>query len=327
MVAPLNTQLGYQKPRTSSYGLPGAARAAAPGAPSTGVTRALAAIQPPAQPSYQDPYATSSTQFAAPNYPAVAPTAAPGTPSTYAPQTPQAPPSPAGYTFNLETDPILQQIHATAAKQRSEAEAGALEQQKQLAIGYGDQGYGSSIDKSTGDAAAQNPFSITRNLADQYQTQGHNLNENLNSHNLFYSGARISELAAALKDYEQQQAAAAGQFQQGLGQIGQNRVGALMGADQQEQGGYNDAYSRALAYALANPGGGSGPPPPTPLAAPLPGAQTAAIPPGAVGGHISGGGYIAPGGLLAPGGLAGAPPIPQTSNASGLLKMLAPRLA
>lgn len=322
MVAPLNTQLGYQKPRTSSYGLPGAARAAAPGAPSTGVTRALASIQPPAQPSYQDPYATQSTQFTAPNYPAVQPTAAPGTPSTYAPQTPQAPPSPSGYTFNLETDPILQQIHATAAKQRSEAEAGALAQQKQLAIQYGDQGYGSSIDKSTGDAAAQNPFSITRNLADQYTTTGHNLDESLNQHNLFYSGARISELAAALKDYEQQQAVAAGQFQQGLGTIGQNRVGALMGADQAEQGGYNDAYSRALAYALANPGGASGPPPPIPVGAPTQiGGPPAAAPAGLPTNYI-GGGALTP----HPGALGQAPAPPAANNVSGLLKMLQPRL-
>lgn len=260
----LNTQLGYQAPKRRTYGLP-----AAKANPASGITRALAGVtasaapsaapQQPARPSYEDPYNTSSTQFTTPNYPTVQPTAAPGTPSTYTAQAPQAPQAPPGYTFDLETDPILQQIHATAAKQREEANAGALEARKQLAIQYGDETYGNSIDQATGQAAAQNPFSITKNLANQYDTTGKNLNENLNQHNLFYSGERINELGQALKDYQQQQAVAAGQFQSGLGTIGQNLVGALMGADQSEQGGYNDAWARALAYALAHPGA---PPPP-----------------------------------------------------------------
>lgn len=253
-MAGLNTQLGYKAPAVkpaSPYALPQTPR------PSSGVTRALAGIQPPpAAPSYSDP----GSIFAAPTLPTVQAQAPAGTPSTYAPQTPQAPQAPAGFSFDLSTDPILQQMQASAAKQRTEADSSALAQQKQLAIQYGDQGYGSSIDANTGQAAAQNPFSVTANLANQYQTGTHNLDESLNQHNLFYSGERINQLAQALKDYQGQQAGAAGAFQTGLGNINQNHVAALMGADQSVQGAYTDAYNRALALALAN-GTGAAPTP------------------------------------------------------------------
>jgi hypothetical protein len=251
-MANLSTQLGYKAPAkkaASPYAMPQPGRG-----PTSGVTRALANVAPPAAPSYQNPYQDPmASLFPTNDFPTVQSQAPAGTPSTYAPQAPVAPAAPSGYSFNLETDPILQQMHALAAKQRSEADASALEQRKQLAIQYGDQGYGNSIDSATGQAAAQNPFSVTANLANQYQTGQQGLETNLNQHNLFYSGERIKELAQALQDYQHQQANAAGAFQTGLGNINQNRVAGLMGADQSEQGAYQDAYSRALQAALANP--------------------------------------------------------------------------
>lgn len=193
-----------------------------------------------------------------PAYPSAYPQYNPSAPTQYTPQPAQAPTAPPGFSFDLETDPILQRMHALAASQRAQAESGALALRKQLAIDYGDTGYGKTLDESTGKAAEQNPFSVFANLANQYQTGTRNLEENLNAHNLFYGGARINALANALTDYQRQQAAATGQEQQSLTGIEQNRVAALLAADQEEQQAYTDAYARALQLALAGGYGGGG---------------------------------------------------------------------
>jgi hypothetical protein len=252
VAAVYNTQPGYRPPRTPGMVAP---------RPATGLTRALSGVGG----SYVNPFDTTQKTndlmtglaagpIAPPTLPTVQSQAPAGTPTQYTPQNPVVPQAPTGYQFDLTTDPILQQISAAADKARADANAAALAQQKQLAIQYGDQAYGNTIDASTGQAAQQNPYSVYANLASQYASGQHNLNENLNAHNLFYSGERIRELAQALNDYQQQQAQAAGAEQQGLGNINANQIAALMGADQSVQQGYNDAYSRALAWALANGG-------------------------------------------------------------------------
>lgn len=149
-------------------------------------------------------------------------------------------------------------MHALAANQRASAESGALKLRKQLAVDYGDSAYGKTIDESTGQAAEQNPFSVLANLRTQYGRNQGNLEESLNAHNLFYGGARVKALSDALHDYQGQQASAAGAEQAAPGGIDQNRIAALMAADQSEQGAYADAYNRQLQLALAGGYGGYG---------------------------------------------------------------------
>jgi hypothetical protein len=199
-----------------------------------------------------------------PTFPTYTPPAPLGTPSSYTQQQPTVPQAPAGMSFDLSTDPVLQQMQAMAQNQRAQAESGALKLRKQLAVDYGDSAYGNTIDSATGQAAEQNPFSILANLRTQYGRNQGNLEEDLNSHNLFYGGARIKALSDALHDYQGQQAGAAGAEQNALGGIDQNRIAALMQADRDEQSAYTDAYNRQLQLALA---GGY----PAPAGAPPPG--------------------------------------------------------
>lgn len=238
------------------------------GSTPTRLTQALASGQG-ARTAFANPYesndqahfGTNYGPLTAPSLPTYTPPAPLGTPQNYAPQQAVAPQAPEGMSFDLETDPVLQQMHAMAANQRAQAESGALKLRKQLAIDYGDPTFGASIDEATGQAAAQNPFSALATLKTGYDRNMTNMEEDLNSHNLFYGGTRIKALGDAAHDYQGQQANLAGQQQQALGGIDANRIAALMQADQQEQAAYADAYNRALQFALANmrtSGGGGG---------------------------------------------------------------------
>jgi hypothetical protein len=259
-MATLNTQIGYKPPRT-----PGTIAPKPIYTQSAGLARALSGVSS----SYTNPYSANVTSPGSPQLPAdertglsAGPVQTPTLPTvprdpsatsdTYTPQAPVAPPAPPGFQFDLTTDPVLQQIMAAADTARTNANTAALAQQKQLAIQYGDKEAGARIDQSTGEAAAGNPYGVYQNLANQYATGQHNLDENLNAHNLFYSGERINELAQALSNYQQAQAQAAGAEQTAYGNIDANRIAALMAADQNVQQGYSDAYSRALAWALAH---------------------------------------------------------------------------
>jgi hypothetical protein len=225
-----------------------------------------------ARSSYTDPYAASGSlggtgggsggpvaspsAYAMPAMPTYAPVAPPNTPTTYAGGNVVSPGNVTagdGSMYDLNTDPVLQQAKAMASNQRAGAESTALKLRKGVAVDYGDSAYGATIDPATAEAARQNPFSILANLASQYSKNTATTEEDLNNHNLFYGGARIKALAGGLHDYQGQQATAAGAEQNALGGIDQNRIAALMGADQSEQSAYEGAYHRALQWALAHP--------------------------------------------------------------------------
>lgn len=225
---------------------------------------------PPAFPSlasgsqYQ-PAAQPIQPFAAPRV--AAPVDQPTPASPAAPRPPAAaaagvaPPA-IGYDYN--TDPILNQIQALSTRQRGDAQSTALKLKKQTAIDYGDSGYARNVlqDEATALAAEGNPYSVTAQLKHSYDTGSHNLDEQYNQANGWYSGARIKGQQDYANQYQGQVAGATGQEQGLLGQIDANQLAAAMAADQQDQQAQRDAYERALQEALAygiNPGANTGP--------------------------------------------------------------------
>jgi hypothetical protein len=132
--------------------------------------------------------------------------------------------------YDINTDPILQQITAYLGKSDEEAQAAALAQKKQALLAYGDPNLVSSLlpgETDLASAAAGNPTSTLAGLKTQRERNTHSLTEALNQNNLFYSGARIVQEQQAAQDYMNALAQAAGAVQGGLGTIDSNLAAAL----------------------------------------------------------------------------------------------------
>lgn len=180
------------------------------------------------------------------------------------PQQAQAPPpTPPGLSYDYSADPILNQISALSSQGRADAQSNALMLKKQLAIDYGDPALANTLgDPNTAQAADSNPFSVRKQLAKSYDTGQHQLDENYNQQNLFYSGARAKGLGDFANEYQGQLYDVAGKQQSALGGIDQNLAMALAAADAQDQQAQQDAADRAIQVALAygiDPGQSTGP--------------------------------------------------------------------
>lgn len=207
--------------------------------------------------------------------PPVSPPTAPGSS-----RAPSAPPS----AYDLSTDPVLQQIQAMAGQSDQQANASALRQREQLLTGYGDQNLAAAVlgqNDPYVQAAANNPTSTLAQLRTQHDQQLHDLLEQLNQANLFYSGNRIVQEQRGAQDYQNQLANAAATVQNSLDTIGGNLASALASSQAQRIQGLQDAYNRALQAPLPTYEGVNAPPP----VAPAPGSpqariNAAALPPG-----------------------------------------------
>lgn len=164
-----------------------------------------------------------------------------------------------GYqTFDYNTDPVLQQIQAVGMKSRGDADAAALGIKKQLAVQYGDPALANQIgDPATADAASKNPYGAFQQLQHSNETNAHNLDENLNAHNLFYGGARINQQRDLADVYGKAVADTTANEQSALSATEQARLSAFLSADQRDAEGQQTAAWNALAFNLAHP-----PPPP-----------------------------------------------------------------
>lgn len=123
--------------------------------------------------------------------------------------------------YDINTDPAYQQAQALVGLSNEQAAAAAQKQIKDLLVAYGDPalatqlGLGGDIAK----AAGGNPNSTTAQLRTQRDRNLKNLEDQLNSANLSYSGYRVSQEKQAAQDYQNALAQAAAQVQAQIGQI------------------------------------------------------------------------------------------------------------
>jgi hypothetical protein len=160
---------------------------------------------------------------------------------------PVAPQDAAGDPYDY-TDPILQKIQAISTQARQDALASALSARKQLAIAYGDTAgvlEGDQFDQSTADAARNNPFSILAELQRGHERGAHQIDENTNTQNLFYSGERGRQLGLEAENTQRARAQAAGNLQGHVGDIQSGLAAALMNADRQDAQAQAEAEARA----------------------------------------------------------------------------------
>lgn len=201
---------------------------------SSGITfRPTLAGETPSAPKVKIPLGV-----AAPN-PATAPVSAPAP----VPAPTAAPPS---FTFNPDEDPIVQMVKAAGQRSVQQAEGSELAGRKQTLIDYGYDPALSSLypDQPTSDAAQQNPFSFLANLGHGYDVAGHNLDEQLNKQNLFYSGYRGTQLGELARSEGQQQAAGYGNLQHTLGALSDALLKARADAEGANLNAAGDAYGR-----------------------------------------------------------------------------------
>jgi len=158
----------------------------------------------------------------------------------------QAAPQAAPLAVDLSQDPILQQIRAIGQQHTQGAQGDELSGRKQALIAYG---YDPSLDslypdENTREAAKQNPFSVLAIQKHDYGQRTTALEENLNKGNLFYSGARGTQLGENSRAYQQQQAGSYGVLNDTLGGLQR----ALLAARQEEADrnatGLAEAYGR-----------------------------------------------------------------------------------
>lgn len=235
---------------------------------------------------------------------------------------PQAPPG----VYDLNTDPVLQQIQSMAGQSDAQANASALRQREQLLTGYGDPSLAAAVLGSNDpyvQAAGQNPTSIVAQLRQQHDRQLHDLIEQLNNANLFYSGNRILREQQDANDYQGQLAHAANDVQGSLDTIAGNLASALASNQNQRAQALQEAYGRAIQqpHPVTAPGGFS--PQPSDYTSStqpgtiytLPGGQHAAVQPS---GYVApayigpSGSYVSP--LTGAGQQGGYSPVPITAD-------------
>lgn len=191
---------------------------------------------------------------------------------------PAAPAAVAPVTYDLGTDPALQQITALTGFNDEQATAAALKQKQQQLIGFGDSklaaallGEGDPTVQAIADAAAKNPGGSTvGSLRQQHERGLKQLVDALNPQNLLYSGYRVTQEQQASQDYQNALAQAAAGVNTNLDTIRSNLVQALAQNQGQRTSAMSDAESRLIQAAIANGAAGAGsstapaePPPPT----------------------------------------------------------------
>lgn len=157
--------------------------------------------------------------------------------------------------YDLETDPVLQQVKAAAASGDATARASALKAREQALLQYGDPALAAAVlgaSDPMAAAARTNPESTLALLKRGYTEGLHNFDNTLDP-SLVYSGARIHGEHQLGQGYQDNLASAAANIQSRLGSI-QDVLDAALGADADKvSNAYADAYNRALQQALSAP--------------------------------------------------------------------------
>lgn len=198
---------------------------------------------------------------------------------------PVSPPTAAAVnSYDLSTDPALQQVQKLAGLNDQQAQSGALAQREQLLLAYGDPKLASSVLGATDpivQAAGQNPTSTVAQLGQQRDRNLKSLDDQLQAANLGYSGYRVTQETQAGQDFQNALAQAAAQVQGNLGQVDSSLAAALAQNNATRAQGINDAADRAAQAAtqtgtdpgaLAGAAGGAGPDGSAPASPPVGGA-------------------------------------------------------
>ena len=139
-----------------------------------------------------------------------------------------------GAGYDVNSDPAVAAAQGLAAKIRAQAQATALAKREQAAIEYGDPEGVQGISAKGSKAARENPFSVLKNLEHGYGTGLRDLEEGLNSANLFYSGYRGQQLGEAARGYQQSRYQAGTNFRGLMTDINDQLAEALLNADMYE---------------------------------------------------------------------------------------------
>lgn len=158
-------------------------------------------------------------------------------------------------SFDINADPVLQQVQAQMASANSMARSGALSQEEQALLQLGDPALAASILGANDPfvaAARSNPESQYAQLGRQYHQQLDQFGETLDP-SLVNSGYRVKQEGNMAQAYQDALAQAASGFQnqyQGIqGQLAQTLA---QDSDTLSQA-YSDAYNRAVQQQLATP--------------------------------------------------------------------------
>lgn len=165
------------------------------------------------------------------------------------------PPPVASTTYDLNTDPALQQIQALAGLNNQQAQAEALKEQQNLLLQYGDPTIAAAVLGQSDplvQAAAQNPTSTVNQLGQQRDQNLKTLDNGLNAQNLIYSGYRVDQEQQNAQNYQNALAQAAAGLNSNLDQVTSNLNGQLSANNSQIADGINAAAARAAQNATTS---------------------------------------------------------------------------
>lgn len=171
-----------------------------------------------------------------------------------------APVAGGGSSMDYSSDPMLQRARALAQQNIASAQAAELAQRQAALIDYGfDPNFASLYgDQNAAGAAKGNTMSVLARLARQHEDRARNLDENLNKSNLYYSGYRGTQIAREGQDYLGEQYTAAQQLRALLSGYSGQLAGVRSNENERVYNAEQDAYQRALDFALQYGGGGGG---------------------------------------------------------------------
>jgi hypothetical protein len=171
-----------------------------------------------------------------------------------------ATPTAGQFTFDLKTDPALQQVNALVGLSDQQAQAQALKEREQLLLQYGDPKLAAAVlggQDPMVQAAAQNQESDLAQLSRQDAQNVKGFETQLDP-SLTFSGYKVGQEQQIGQNYQDALAKAAAGVQSGLDQITQNLNGALQQNGMQQANGLEQAYQDELARIEAGLGGGGG---------------------------------------------------------------------
>jgi len=196
------------------------------------------------------------------------------------------------YSFDFTADPVLQTIRAMSERNISAAEAAATGARSTALESFG---YDPALESLYGDAnvagvARANPFSTLSTISRAHAQRGRDLSGALAQRNLGYSSYGNEQVANEQHAYLGEQTAATQKLQQALAAISEGVAGTRETEAERDAQAAQDAYERALNFALEH---GGAPPGAGPAAAsgtatggrrrsrPAPRARARAVPPAA----------------------------------------------
>lgn len=180
----------------------------------------------------------------------------PQTPSQTTPQQQQQQPAaPPPGQYDLNADPVLQQVNAITLLADQNAQTAALRNREQMLLNYGDPALAASVlgaDDPYVQAAGQNQQSTLAQLLRSYHHGLQNFDATLDP-SLAFSGYRIGQEGQIGQDYQDSLAQAAAGLQSGLGSVTDQLNQQLQADNAQRAQALADAYQRFVQNALANP--------------------------------------------------------------------------